>query len=138
MYEFATGHWALTPEAIDDLPRDVVHLAQMTQLTGQDHNQAVLEQYEVREEQHDVKGRFCSLSPDVLLTSNLDMLRRAMVENAGLGSIESKLNESTVYHNGAEEVVAFVRIIRSFLAFDPAKRPRAIEALCDPVFKVIE
>lgn len=65
MYEFATGHWAFTPEAIDDLPRDVVHLAQMTQLTGQDHNQAVLEQYEVREKQHDVKGRFCSLSPDV-------------------------------------------------------------------------
>ena len=45
-----------------------------------------------------------------------------MVEDAGLGSIKSKLNESTVYHNGAEEeVVAFVRIIRSFLAFDPAK-----------------
>ena len=49
------------------------------------------------------------------------MLGRAMVEDGGLGSIESKLNESTVCYNGAEEVVAFVRIIRSFLAFDPAK-----------------
>jgi len=66
MYEFATGHWAFTPEAIDDLPRDVVHLSQMTQLTGQDHDQAVLEQYEVREKQHNLKGRFCSLSRDVL------------------------------------------------------------------------
>ena len=61
-----------------------------------------------------------------------------MVENAGLGSIESRLNESTVRHNGAEEVTAFVRVIRSFLAFDPDKRPHAVEALCDPVFKFIE
>lgn len=68
-------------------------------------------------------------------TPNLDMLRRAMVENAGLGSIGSKLNESTVYHNGAEEVAAFVRIIQSFLTFDPDKRPRAVEALCDSAFK---
>jgi hypothetical protein len=60
-----------------------------------------------------------------------------MVENAGLGSIESRLNESTVLHNGAEEVTAFVRIIRSFLAFEPDKRPRAVEASCDPVFKFI-
>lgn len=66
MYEFATGHWAFTPEATDGLPRDVVHLAQMAQLTGQDHDPAVLEQYEVREKQHDLKGRFCSLSCDVL------------------------------------------------------------------------
>jgi hypothetical protein len=65
-------------------------------------------------------------------------LRRAMVKNAGLGSIESKLNESTVYHNGAEEVAAFIRIIRSFLAFDPDKRPCAVEASSDPVFKFIE
>lgn len=68
-------------------------------------------------------------------TSNLDVLRHAMVENAERGSIESRLNESTVCHNGAAEVTAFVRIIRSFLAFDPDKRPRAIEALCDPVFQ---
>jgi hypothetical protein len=71
-------------------------------------------------------------------TPNLDMLRRAIVENAGLGSIGSKVNESTVYHNGAEEVAAFVRIVRSFLTFDPDKRPRAVEASCDPVFKFIE
>jgi len=61
-----------------------------------------------------------------------------MVENAELGSIGSKLNESTVYHNSAEEVAAFVRIIRSFLTFDPDKRPRAVEVSCDPVFKSIE
>jgi len=138
MYEFATGRWAFAPEAIGDIPRDVVHLAQMTQLTGHDHDQAGLAQYEVREKQHDLKGRFYGLSRDVLLTLNLDMLRRAMVENAGLGSIESKLNESAVYHNGAEEVAAFVRIIRAFLAFDPDKRPRAREASRDPVFKFIE
>ena len=66
MYEFATDQRAFTPEATDSLPRDVVHLAQMTQLTGQDHDQAVLEQYEVREKQRDLKGRFCDLSHDVL------------------------------------------------------------------------
>jgi hypothetical protein len=66
MFEFATGHWAFTPEATGGLPRDVVHLVQMTQLTGQDHDQAVLEQFEVREKQHNLKGRFCILSCDVL------------------------------------------------------------------------
>jgi hypothetical protein len=64
MFEFATGHWAFTPGATGDLPRDVVHLAQMTQLTGQDHDPAVLEQYEVREKQHNLKGMFFSLSCD--------------------------------------------------------------------------
>lgn len=67
MFEFATGHWAFTPEATGSFPRDVEHLAQMTQLTGRNHDQAVLEQYEVREKQHNLKGRFCSsLSCDVL------------------------------------------------------------------------
>ena len=71
-------------------------------------------------------------------TAHLDMLRRAGAESPGRGSIESSLNEATVYHNDAEEVADFVRIVRSFLALDPAKRPRATEALCDPVFKCIE
>lgn len=66
MYEFATGHWAFTPEATNSLPREIVHLAQMGQFMGQDHDQAVLEQYEVREKQRDLKGGFRSLSRDVL------------------------------------------------------------------------
>jgi hypothetical protein len=66
MFEFATGHWAFTPGATEGLPRDIEHLTQMTQLTGQDHDQAVLEQYEVLQKQHNLKGRFCSLSCDVL------------------------------------------------------------------------
>ena len=48
MYELATGHWLFKPEATDDIPRDVVHLAQMTQRTGQDHEDATFMQYEVR------------------------------------------------------------------------------------------
>jgi hypothetical protein len=65
------------------------------------------------------------------------MLKRATVGGAELTPIESELNESTVYSNGAEEVATFVRIMRSFLALDPAKRPRAAEALLDPAFKDI-
>ena len=57
MYEFATGHWLFKPEDLDDISRDVVHLAQMTQRTGQDHDDAVLKQYEIREKQHDLKGK---------------------------------------------------------------------------------
>ena len=60
------------------------------------------------------------------------MLKRVTVEGAELTSIESELNGRS---NDPEEVATFVRIMRSFLAFDPAKRPRAAEALLDPVFQ---
>ena len=51
--------------------------------------------------------------------------------------IESELNESFFKKSGAgdEEVAAFVRIIRSFLALEPAQRPRAAVALLDPGFE---
>ena len=66
------------------------------------------------------------------------MLKRATVGGANLAPIEYELNESTVYNNnGAEEVATFVRIMRSFLALDPARRPRAAEALLEPAFKDI-
>ena len=63
------------------------------------------------------------------------MLKRATVGDAELGSIECELNGSTIYNNGPEEVATFVRIMRLFLALDPAKRPRAAEALLDPAFQ---
>ena len=59
------------------------------------------------------------------------MLKRATVEGAELAFIESELNGRS---DDPEEVATFVRIMRSFLAFDPAKRPRAAEALLDPAF----
>ena len=65
------------------------------------------------------------------------MLKRATVGGAELAPIESELNESTILANNAEEVATFVRIMRSFLALDPAKRPRAAEALLDPAFEDI-
>ena len=65
------------------------------------------------------------------------MLKRATAEGVKLAPIESELNELTVGNNEAEEVVTFSRIMRSFLAFDPAKRPRAAEALLDPAFEHI-
>jgi len=67
MYEFATGHWLFNPEATSDASSDVVHLAQMTQRTGQDHEDAALVQYGIREKLHDPKGKeihptiFCSI-----------------------------------------------------------------------------
>ena len=56
MYEFATGHWLFSPEARDDISRDVAHLAQMTQRTGQEHDDAALKQSETRGKQNDLKG----------------------------------------------------------------------------------
>ena len=56
------------------------------------------------------------------------------MEGVKLAPIESKVNKSTVHNNGEEEIATFVRIMRSFLALDPAKRPRAAEALLDPAF----
>jgi len=46
MYAFATGDWLFDPKVVDDIPRDVAHLAQMTQRTGQDHDDITLKQYE--------------------------------------------------------------------------------------------
>ena len=57
------------------------------------------------------------------------------MEGTKFASIESALNKSTTRNNGAEEVSAFVRIMRSFLALDPAQRPSAAEALLGPAFE---
>jgi len=65
------------------------------------------------------------------------MLKRTTVRGTELAAIESDLNESTIYTNSAEEVATFVRIVRSFLALDPPKRPRAAKALLDPAFEDI-
>jgi hypothetical protein len=62
------------------------------------------------------------------------MLKRAAEGSAVSTPIKFYLNESAVFSNGADEVSTFVRIMRSFLALDPAKRPRAVEALLDPAF----
>ena len=56
MYEFATGNWLFAPEATSDLSRDVIHLAQMTLRTGQEHDEATLESYEDEGEKKDIKG----------------------------------------------------------------------------------
>ena len=56
MYEFATGHWLFKPEATDGLSRDVLHLSQMTQRTGQDHDDVGLKRYKSEGKQCDLKG----------------------------------------------------------------------------------
>ncbi|EJD00046.1 kinase-like protein, partial [Fomitiporia mediterranea MF3/22] len=123
MYEFATGTWLFTPEATDGLSRDVVHLAQMTLRTGQEHNESVLKKYEGQRKLYGLR----------------DMLKRAtaITESIGFGCIESRINESSVYNNSAEEVSVFIRLIRTFLVFDPKERLSAKEALRDPVFEHI-
>jgi serine/threonine-protein kinase SRPK3 len=117
MFELATGHQLFNPKVVDDMSRDVVHLAQMTQRTNQGHDEVALKQYEIQEKLPDLTG----------------MLKRATV-GGELASVESELNASTVYCNGAEEVATFMRIMRSFLTLDPSQRPRAVEALLDSGF----
>ena len=56
IYELATGHWLFKPEATDGLSYDVVHLAQMTQCTGQNHDDIGLKQYKTQEKQHNLQG----------------------------------------------------------------------------------
>lgn len=49
MYEFVNGRWLFNPDVVGDIsPSRDVHLARMTQRTGQDHNVA-LKEYEIRE-----------------------------------------------------------------------------------------
>jgi hypothetical protein len=78
----------------------------------------------VREKQHNLIGRFCSLNCDALFNFESRHVEACDGRNAGLGFIESRLNESTstFCHNGPKEVTTFLRIIRSFSAFDPDKR----------------
>ena len=68
MYEFATGHWLFKPEATNDIPRDVVHLAQMTQRTGQSHDDVALKKSGVWKKQHDLKGKETCLESSPLFT----------------------------------------------------------------------
>ena len=63
--------------------------------------------------------------------------KRATVGGSETVSIVSKLNESTVYCNGAEEIATFTRIMQSFLALDPSQRPCAVKSLLDPGFEDI-
>ena len=65
------------------------------------------------------------------------MLKRAIetVGKIGFRPIESKISVSTVHNNGDEEVAAFIRVMKSFLALDPNRRPSAMEALRDPIFQ---
>lgn len=71
MFEFATGRWLFTPEATNDIPRDVVHLAQMAQRTGQDHDGVALRQYEMREKQYNLKGKEHTLTSVNIFTYHL-------------------------------------------------------------------
>lgn len=57
MYKFATGHWLFKPEVMDDISRDVIHLAQMTQRTGQDYDDVLLKPSEIQKMQPDFKGK---------------------------------------------------------------------------------
>lgn len=49
MYEFATGCRLSKSKVVNDISRDIVHLAQITQRTGQSHNVAVLKECGNRE-----------------------------------------------------------------------------------------
>jgi len=64
-------------------------------------------------------------------------LKRATAEGAELPSIESELKEALADEDSPEEVAAFTRIMLSFLTLDPARRPRAAEALLDPGFDLV-
>lgn len=57
MFEFATGHWLFNPKVVDNISRDIVHLSQMTQRTGEEHSDAHLVQYDIQEKQNDIKGK---------------------------------------------------------------------------------
>ena len=136
MYKYATSRWLFNPEAVSDISRDVVHLAQMARRIGQDHDDAALKQCEIRERQHDLKGKETHFDiPVYLPSSSPGMLKCAGVGDAGLVPIESEFNELMLYNNCPKEVATFLRITRSFLR--PGSRPRAAEALLDPAFKDI-
>ena len=64
-------------------------------------------------------------------------MKRAIAGDAHLASIESEFKYSAIYSDGSEEVAPFLRIMRSFLALDPSRRPCAAEALLDPAFEDI-
>ena len=65
MFELATGRRLFNPEVVDDISRDVVHLAQMTQRTNQDHDTVALKRYE---ELPDLTGKKIHLKSSNLFT----------------------------------------------------------------------
>ena len=66
------------------------------------------------------------------------MVERAIVENAGIGSLESrfaKMGRGVELPGNGEEMTECIKLMRSFLSLDPSARPRAVEALQDPVLE---
>lgn len=74
MYEWATGKWLFNPEGSDDLSRDLMHLAQMTECTGQHHEEATLQRYRLR---HGLQQGMCSDKLQRLMLSNLSSYTRS-------------------------------------------------------------
>ncbi|KAF8812624.1 kinase-like protein [Phlegmacium glaucopus] len=70
MYEWATSNWLFSPEGRDGVSRDLMHLAQMSERTGQHHIRTVLSEATVQcnsaEEVHayiSLMLRFLKLNP---------------------------------------------------------------------------
>ena len=94
MYKYATSRWLFNPEAVSDISRDIVHLAQMARRIGQDHDDAALKQCKILEKQYDLKDKEIHFDiPVYLHSASSGMLERAGVGDAGLVPIESEFNE---------------------------------------------
>ena len=91
MYKLATGHWLFTPEGMDEISRDVVHLARMIQRTGQDHDGAALKQHGTRKKHHDLKR---TPIPSNLFTFIIS--RHVEARSCGGGLSWHRLNPSSV------------------------------------------
>ncbi|EMD41946.1 hypothetical protein CERSUDRAFT_110500 [Gelatoporia subvermispora B] len=117
MFELATGQWLFSPDVATDLPREVVHLSQMVQRIGDAHDEATLKRFG---EQVGVK--------------DIDKLSNYAIPGIDpICPMEADMQKFARDHNGDGLMTEFIRLMRSFLALNPEKRPRAGEALRDPV-----
>ena len=116
MYEWATGKRLSNPEGSDNLSRDLMHLAQMTECTGQHHEEATLQRYCLR---HVLQACYNVYALNLFLHK---IFQNSWVE--GLKPIATMLTEATVLSNSTEEEDAFINLMLGFLKLNQRQLKR--------------
>ncbi|OCH94721.1 kinase-like protein [Obba rivulosa] len=117
MFELATGQWLFSPDVPTDLPREVVHLSQMAQRMQDAHELAPLRRY----------GKLIGVEDIEKLVNH------AIPGVRPIQTMESDMEKYAKDHNGDSLMLGYTKLMRSFLTLDPSRRPRAEEALRDPL-----
>ena len=136
MLEFAMGEKLFPFFSDDELTRDLTHLAQMMQCTGQRHNEKALQAFASSRDVDNIIGVFYDIMWWLADAEYyfIDKLKELCEDDLNVPRIDGKLFASDPNDNLEEERLVFHKLVRDFLNLDPAQRPTARQALENPYF----